>query len=89
MEDSYTWDEMSFITKWTVDASIVVCFDVPKAVQAGLKTSFKKRPSAELVDIYAMHVTIVDEFVKIFDMSVWAFRDDLRRIEKVHSFLSK
>ena len=84
MEDSYTWDEMSFLTRWTVDTNTVICLDVPKAFQAGLSSALMQRPSTEFADVYAIHVTILDEFVKIFDMSVWAFRDDLRQIEKVH-----
>ena len=41
------------------------------------------RPLFEPVDIYAMHIVILDEFVHLFDASVWAIRDSLRLIEKV------
>lgn len=42
----------------------------------------------DLRDIYAGHVTILDEILALFDESVWALRDEVRRIEKVFANIS-
>lgn len=36
-------------------------------------------------DIYAGHILVLDEILALFAESVWALRDELRRIEKVFS----
>ena len=39
--------------------------------------------SWDRINAYASHVVILEEFVHFFERSVWAIRDEVRRIEKV------
>jgi hypothetical protein len=84
MQSSYSWSEMSFHTRWTPNSTINFCFDVPKASQFRLHQALASRQHPlDTKDIYASHVTILDEIVTVFDESVWALRDGVRGIEKV------
>lgn len=84
MQSSYSWSEMSFYTHWTPDSTINFCFDVPKASQFRLYQALaSQQQPLDVGDIYASHVTILDEIVAVFDESVWALRDGVRGIEKV------
>jgi len=82
---SYTWHEISFVTKWTVDASIAICFDVPEHVRTRIEEAVTHPSRSEPTDIYAFHVVILDQFISLLDNSVWALRDALRQIETVSS----
>lgn len=86
---TYSWSEMSFYTKWTPSSSVVLCFDVPKTSQMRTHQALVSRQQRlDLRDIYAGHVTILDEILALFDESVWALRDEVRRIEKVFANIS-
>ena len=84
MESSYTWHEMSFHTKWTPNVNVAICFDVPKEIQRSIikALSLQEHPW-DLYDVYASHAVILEEIVHLFGRSVWAIRDEVRRIEKV------
>lgn len=94
MQLSYSWSEMSFHTKWTLNSTVNICFDVPKASQMRLHQALaSSQQRHDVVDIYASHVIILDEILAMFDESVWALRDEVRRIEKVrmrygHAYIS-
>ncbi len=81
---TYTWFEMSFHTFWTPITSVILCFNVPKTSQMRIHHSLVSRQQRlDLKDIYAAHVLVLDEILALFDQSVWALRDGVRRIEKV------
>ena len=84
MQSSYSWAEMSFYTKWTPHFTLNLCFDVPMAFQIRLRQALDLREQPFGVDdLYASHVTILDQILMMFDESVWALRDGVRQIEKV------
>lgn len=83
-QSTYTWSEMSFHTFWTPITSIILCFNVPKTSQMRIHHSLVSRQQRlDLRDIYMTHVLVLDEILALFDQSVWALRDEVRRIEKV------
>lgn len=84
MQSSYSWSEMSFYTTWNPEFTITLCFDVPDASQTRLHRALASRQqSIDIRDIYASHVVLLDEILAMFDESVWALRDGVRRIELV------
>ena len=83
-ETSYVWHEMSFHTKWTVEANIAMCLDVPWDFQKQIEAGLRCPALPQLTDIYMPHVAILEGFVGMFDISVWSFRDEIRRVEKVN-----
>ena len=75
---------MSFFTRWTRISSVTLCFDVPKTSQMRTHQALVSRQQRlDFRDIYAGHVIVLDEVLALFDESVWALRDEVRRIEKV------
>ena len=84
MQSSYSWAEMSFYTKWTSHSILNFCFDVPMASQVQLRQALGscEQPFG-FKDPYASHVRILDQILILFDESVWALRDGVRKIEKV------
>ena len=83
MEPTYEWHEMSFHSKWTARASIALCLDLPKTLQSRIGQALMRRSKTDLLDVYTMHAAILDGIVYVYDHSVWAIADGLRRIEKV------
>ena len=83
-QTTYSWSEMSFFTRWTRASSVTLCFDVPKTSQMRTHQALVSRQQRlDFRDIYAGHVIVLDEVLALFDESVWALRDEVRRIEKV------
>lgn len=85
-QTTYSWSEMSFYTKWTPSSSVILCFDVPKTSQMRTHQAVvSHQQQLNFKDIYAGHVLVLDEILALFDESVWALRDEVRRVEKVFS----
>ncbi len=83
-QSTYSWSEMSFYTKWSPFSSVILCFDVPKTSQMRTHQALaSSQQRLDLKDIYAGHAMVLDEVLALFDESVWALRDEVRRIEKV------
>ena len=75
---------MSFYTKWTPHFTITFCFDVPMASQVQLRQALGScEQPFNLKDPYTSHARILDQILIMFDESVWAIRDGVRKIEKV------
>lgn len=88
-QTTYSWSQMSFHTKWTPTSSVILCFDVPMTSQMRIHQALVSRQQRlDLRDIYTGHVIVLDEILVLFDESVWALRDEVRRIEKVLSNLA-
>ena len=74
---------------WTRASSVVLCFDVPMTSQMRIHQALvSHQRRLDLRDIYTGHVIVLDEVLVLFDESVWALRDEVRRIEKVLSSLA-
>ena len=81
----YKWYEMGFFTRWDHSGHCkVLCIDTPKELPSKLKEVLTKSP-LDLKDPFAMHAPLIDQIVKLYDDSVWAIRDPIRKIEKVCS----
>ncbi|KAM3072418.1 hypothetical protein ACMFMG_009221 [Clarireedia jacksonii] len=80
----YTWHMFTFLTYWTPENKVVVlCFDLP----AQFKNNFVNllsTPSTnlDLRDPYSIHVLLMWELTKLFDLALWAARDLVRGLEK-------
>jgi hypothetical protein len=81
----YRWYEMGFFTRWDHSGRCrVLCIDTPKELPSKLQKVLQKSPF-DLKDPFAMHGPLIDQIVKLYDDSVWAIRDPIRKIEKVSS----
>lgn len=83
-EGEYAWNEMSFHTKWTSRSATTLCFDLPGSAQDRILLTLSRQDHATLLDIYSIQVIILDEMICLFDKSVWAIRDAVRKVEKVN-----
>ena len=83
-EGGYTWNEMTFHTKWTSRSATALCLDLPVSVQDQILHTLSRPEHAVLLDIYSIQVIILDEIIRLFDKSVWAIRDAVRQVEKVN-----
>lgn len=81
----YYWFEMTFFTRWTTPGGhTVLCLDVPDAALARLQALFlSPSKTLDLSDIYSPHLVIVDEIIRLFDISVWSLRNIVRTTELV------
>ena len=88
VQSSYTWHEMTFHTKWTPAANVILCFDVPGDVQSSVMDSLRNRTEAwDASNVCAPHAVVLEGILHLFERSVWAIRDEVRRIEKVKLLL--
>jgi hypothetical protein len=81
----YKWHEIGVFTRWdSPNGCRILCVDAPEAFRHDLKISLEKMSTLDLKDPFCMHVPLLDEIVKLYDQSLWRFRDAVRAIEKVH-----
>lgn len=83
VQSSYFWSEMSFYTTWTADYTINFCFDVPEVSQKRLHQALASTGGPLDMKIYANHTILLNEILIMYDESVWALRDGVRKIEMV------
>jgi hypothetical protein len=80
----YVWYELGFVYhKTSSGKAVVLCLDLPmvtKNALEGLVRSWSQIPPPIVV-----HSCITGEAVRLYDQSVWCFRDILRNLEKVGS----
>ena len=84
-QHGYEWYETGFFTRWTSPGEqTIFCFDIPQTLRDRLRTYFLS-PSAppKLLDVYSIHMIVIDEIIQLFDASVWSLRDIIRIIELV------
>ena len=76
---------MGFFTRWiSPGGQIIFCFDVPQTLYDRLQTRFlSPSTTPKLLDVYLLHVVVIDEIIKLFDKSVWSLRDIVRVTELV------
>ena len=88
----YEWYEMGFFTTWiSQNSHSIFCFDMPqssladltKAVSSSSSSSSSSSRTLDSASIYALHVIIIDEILKLFDTAVWSLRDTIREVELV------
>ena len=82
----YEWYEMGFFTTWiSQNSHSIFCFDMPQSSLADLTKAVSSSSSRALdsASIYALHVNIIDEILKLFDTAVWSLRDIIREVELV------
>ena len=81
----YEWYGMNFITTWISPTSrLMVCFDTPQSLFASLaKTVSSSSRTLDTAGIYALHIVMIDEVLKLFDTAVWSLRDTIREAELV------
>lgn len=81
----YKWYEMGVFTRWCRSGPcIVLCIDTPENLRLQLNEVLQKpSPPPDKNDPFAMHSPLIDQMVELYDKSVWASRDPIRKIEKV------
>ena len=79
----YQWHELFFHTRWTPHSNSVLCFDIPRPIQAKIEERVSSLDSTDLPNLYALHVPVIEEVIQLYNDSVWALRDEIRRVEKV------
>ncbi|KAI9783530.1 MAG: hypothetical protein M1839_003700 [Geoglossum umbratile] len=85
---NYKWYEMGFFTYWDHSSRCkVLCIDTPKDLPSRLMEVLEKSPP-DRRDPFAMHAPLIDQIVRLYDDSVWAIRDPIRKIEKVSPSLT-
>jgi hypothetical protein len=84
-KSEYKWYEMGFLTYSTApNKTIVLCFDVPDLFRTRLHDTLNSslwRPEDH--NKSSLHAFLTKEAIDLYDDSVWAIRDVVRKIEKV------
>ncbi|KAF2465117.1 uncharacterized protein BDR25DRAFT_241117, partial [Lindgomyces ingoldianus] len=79
----YGWYEMTFMTCWLPDRCIMLCINTPTSMQSKLQATLSGGSlSLDVRDPFSLYVPLMDEIVKLYDLSVWGIRDLIRPIEK-------
>ncbi|KAG9512406.1 hypothetical protein KCV07_g9469, partial [Aureobasidium melanogenum] len=84
---SYSWDEMSFLSSSFDTKSLLLCFDVPADSITSLYQTLPKA-SDQIMGPLALHIPVLEELVRLYDLSVWAMANKVRGIEKQRLFES-
>jgi hypothetical protein len=77
---SYHWHRMGFYTIWTSDKTLVVlCFGIPDDLESSLSNLIELHRD----DPFSFHTKIIEGIVKLFDSTLWTWRNFVRDLEKV------
>ncbi|KAG9555109.1 hypothetical protein KCU71_g11208, partial [Aureobasidium melanogenum] len=85
---SYCWDEMSFLSSSFNTKSLLLCFDVPADSITSLYQTLPKA-SDQIMGPLALHIPVLEELVRLYDLSVWAMANKVRGIEKLSNTISQ
>ena len=81
----YVWYEMGLFALSTASGRTkILCFDTPERFRRRLFDALSSDPqSLDELDIYQLHVYLVEQILHLYDKSVWAICDVVRDVEKV------
>ncbi|KAH7401712.1 hypothetical protein DE146DRAFT_440031 [Phaeosphaeria sp. MPI-PUGE-AT-0046c] len=80
---SYTWQEMTFCSRWNPQSCIILCSGVDPAFQHLLRQTLARLwPRIPHAEPFSLHVPLVQTILELQDSSVWSIRDVVRTIEK-------
>lgn len=79
----YTWNEMTFFSRWEPGHCVVLCIDTPNGFLGDLQRNLERGQGPNLQDPFAFLVPLLDEIVPFYDQSVWSIRDLIRKVETV------
>ncbi|OAG42370.1 hypothetical protein AYO21_03538 [Fonsecaea monophora] len=85
---AYDWYEMGFFTyTLSTGASVAFCIDTPPVFQDGLLEALNSQESHHPPNegMGFLQSAIVAEVSRLYDVSVWTLRDQIREIEKTRS----
>ena len=74
--------EMGFLSSSSTSWNIMICFNVPDSIVAGLQNAL---PTAvqDLQGPYALHIPLLEQLTMLYDMSVGHVQGTVASIEKV------
>jgi hypothetical protein len=85
-QDDYQWYEMGFhLCVRPGGVAVAFCFETPSIFQENLRQALSAtvRAKAQEDGMAALQCLIVEEVVKLYDVSIWTLRNEIRDIEKV------
>ena len=56
---------------------------MPQPIQNQIEERISHSDTSGLLELYGLHVPILEVIIRLFDESVWLLRDEMRRVEKV------
>jgi len=81
----YEWSEMGFLSSSTTNCNILICFNVPGSIIAGLQNSLPTVSFGKPQDLqgpYALHIPLLEQLTILYDMSVGHVQGTVASIEK-------
>jgi hypothetical protein len=81
--DFYYWDQLTFFTQWRSSTDMVImCFGLTTELRDEVRKSLKGSPQLLIASSpYDAHAFILPFVVRVFDTSVWMWRDWIRESE--------
>jgi hypothetical protein len=78
----YEWSEMGFLSSSSSSRNLMICFNVPDSIIAGLQNTL---PTAmqDLQGPYALHIPLLEQLTVLYDMSIGHVQGTVATIEKV------
>jgi hypothetical protein len=82
----YEWSEMGFLSSSSTSWNILICFNVPGSIIAGLQNSLPTVSFGKPQDLqgpYALHIPLLEQLTILYDMSIGHVQGTVASIEKV------
>lgn len=79
---AYEWSEMGFLSSSSTSWNIMICFNVPDSIIAGLQNSLPTMVG-DLQGPYALHIPLLEQLTMLYDMSIGHVQGTVASIEKV------
>jgi hypothetical protein len=87
----YEWSEMGFLSSSSTSWNILICFNVPESIIAGLQNSLPTVSFGKPQDLqgpYALHIPLLEQLTILYDMSIGHVQGTVASIEKVMLYQS-
>ncbi|KAK6005271.1 hypothetical protein QM012_008050 [Aureobasidium pullulans] len=79
----YQWYEMSFLTNFSNDRNILLCFDTPRSLAWNLLDMLEEEENKDVATgPYGLHQLLLEQLMVMYDESVWDIARIMRNNEK-------
>lgn len=79
----YQWYEMSFISTFSEERNILLCFDTPRSLAWNMLNVLSEEEDRDIVSgPYGLHQVLLEQLLTVYDESVWDIARIMRNNEK-------
>lgn len=79
----YRWYEMSFISTFSKERNILLCFDTPRSLAWNMLSTLSEEGDTDIATgPYGLHQVLLEQLMVMYDESVWDIARIMRNNEK-------